>query len=341
MKKLELKAEQVEKTSMTVMKAEREFWTCVEKGEPPMIDGSQATTDTIKTVLAESNDDTPVNLFAYDSTLEQYIALSKQIRNTEIAQYSVWVTSLAWFPLKNLKGASVIPFDTELRNFSDSQWNTYGTYGRQTRWDNINNKNEFKPGDIGILSGRNTTTNASVLCFGEILNFEGSNAITKTIACIQSGAKGDKGADGTVSFDELTDEQKASLKGDTGPQGPQGPAREAVYHRYRDQSVRFELKKGRMYSFTVDNDDVNSACIVDKDGDTIQGVAGKVFDRLKNGMIICADRCTGFGLTGELSITNLNAYVSDRWDWDDDYRGQYGPYYLQTRTTDGIDIWEI
>ena len=42
------------------------------------------------------------------------------------------------------------------------------------------------------------------------------------------GPKGDKGADGTMTFEDLTDEQKASLKGDkgdtgeTGPQGPQG-----------------------------------------------------------------------------------------------------------------------
>lgn len=56
------------------------------------------------------------------------------------------------------------------------------------------------------------------------------------------GPKGDKGADGTVSFEELTEEQKASLRGEdgkpftydmftpeqlaalVGPQGPQGPA---------------------------------------------------------------------------------------------------------------------
>ena len=35
--------------------------------------------------------------------------------------------------------------------------------------------------------------------------------------------KGDKGEDGTVSFDELTQAQKDSLKGDVGPQGEQGP----------------------------------------------------------------------------------------------------------------------
>lgn len=36
------------------------------------------------------------------------------------------------------------------------------------------------------------------------------------------GPQGEKGADGTMSFEDLTDEQKASLKGDTGETGPQG-----------------------------------------------------------------------------------------------------------------------
>ena len=37
------------------------------------------------------------------------------------------------------------------------------------------------------------------------------------------GPQGPKGEDGTVSFDNLTPEQKASLKGDKGDQGPIGP----------------------------------------------------------------------------------------------------------------------
>lgn len=37
------------------------------------------------------------------------------------------------------------------------------------------------------------------------------------------GDKGDKGADGTLTFEALTEEQKASLKGEQGPQGPIGP----------------------------------------------------------------------------------------------------------------------
>lgn len=39
----------------------------------------------------------------------------------------------------------------------------------------------------------------------------------------EPGPQGPKGADGTMTFEDLTPEQKASLKGDTGPAGPQGP----------------------------------------------------------------------------------------------------------------------
>jgi hypothetical protein len=38
-----------------------------------------------------------------------------------------------------------------------------------------------------------------------------------------AGPQGERGADGTVAFDELTEAQKASLKGETGAQGPAGP----------------------------------------------------------------------------------------------------------------------
>ena len=39
---------------------------------------------------------------------------------------------------------------------------------------------------------------------------------------VERGAPGQKGKDGTVSFDELTPEQKESLRGDPGPEGPPG-----------------------------------------------------------------------------------------------------------------------
>lgn len=37
------------------------------------------------------------------------------------------------------------------------------------------------------------------------------------------GPQGEKGKDGTMTFEDLTPEQKASLKGDKGDTGPQGP----------------------------------------------------------------------------------------------------------------------
>lgn len=40
--------------------------------------------------------------------------------------------------------------------------------------------------------------------------------------------RGPKGADGTMTFEDLTPEQKASLKGDKGDTGPQGPQGESV-----------------------------------------------------------------------------------------------------------------
>jgi hypothetical protein len=39
-----------------------------------------------------------------------------------------------------------------------------------------------------------------------------------------AGPQGPAGQDGSVSFDDLTPEQRAELRGDTGPQGPAGPA---------------------------------------------------------------------------------------------------------------------
>lgn len=46
--------------------------------------------------------------------------------------------------------------------------------------------------------------------------------ITSASGTSSADLVGPKGADGTMSFEDLTDEQKASLKGDQGPQGIQG-----------------------------------------------------------------------------------------------------------------------
>jgi hypothetical protein len=94
---------------------------------------------------------------------------------------------------------------------------------------------------VGVYAGElHTTTPAQVLCERSILcddadEFVGVQAketLEDLIARVERalangdfiGPQGPKGADGTVSFDNLTPAQKESLRGEEGPMGPEGPA---------------------------------------------------------------------------------------------------------------------
>lgn len=68
-----------------LMAAEEEFWKCVKENRPPEADGHKSTTETIKTVFAQSNDE-EVSLFGYEDCLKQYIALGKQIKELKALQ---------------------------------------------------------------------------------------------------------------------------------------------------------------------------------------------------------------------------------------------------------------
>ena len=56
-------------------KSEADFWECVKSKTPPMVDGSDSTSDTLRTIYPESNGDT-VSLMAYEQDLNQYMTLS-------------------------------------------------------------------------------------------------------------------------------------------------------------------------------------------------------------------------------------------------------------------------
>ena len=56
-------------------KSEEEFWEYVKAGEAPMADGSDSTSETLKTIYPESNGET-VSLMAYENDLQQYMTLS-------------------------------------------------------------------------------------------------------------------------------------------------------------------------------------------------------------------------------------------------------------------------
>lgn len=69
-----------------LMTAESEFWERVKNNTPPPVDGLQATTDAIKTIYKDSNNDCTVDLYGYKADLEQYISLGKQIKELEAMQ---------------------------------------------------------------------------------------------------------------------------------------------------------------------------------------------------------------------------------------------------------------
>ena len=65
-----------------LMTAENDFWELVKKDIPPAVDGTQATSETLKSIYSES-DDSVADLYAYTSDLKQYIELKKQIKELE------------------------------------------------------------------------------------------------------------------------------------------------------------------------------------------------------------------------------------------------------------------
>ena len=64
-------------------KSEADFWEYVKSGNPPMVDGSNSTSETLKTIYPESNGET-ISLIAYESDLKQYkhlAALEEDYKN--------------------------------------------------------------------------------------------------------------------------------------------------------------------------------------------------------------------------------------------------------------------
>ena len=65
-----------------LMAEEKAFMELIEADKAPEADGASSTTETIKTIYADSNEDS-VNLFAYEDALNQYVALQAQIKELE------------------------------------------------------------------------------------------------------------------------------------------------------------------------------------------------------------------------------------------------------------------
>ena len=77
--------ERDEEEIAALAKSEEDFWKYVESKTPPAVDGSNSTSETISTIFPNSNTET-VNLFAYEDSLKQYLALGKQIKELKTLQ---------------------------------------------------------------------------------------------------------------------------------------------------------------------------------------------------------------------------------------------------------------
>lgn len=65
-----------------LMAEEKAFYELIKSDTAPATDGTNSTTETIKTIYADSNEDS-VNLFAYEDALNQYMAVQTQIKELE------------------------------------------------------------------------------------------------------------------------------------------------------------------------------------------------------------------------------------------------------------------
>ena len=77
--------ERDEEEIAALAKSEEAFWEYVKKQTPPAVDGTESTTNTISTIFPTSNTET-VNLFGYEDSLRQYLALGKQIKELKALQ---------------------------------------------------------------------------------------------------------------------------------------------------------------------------------------------------------------------------------------------------------------
>ena len=70
-----------------LMKAECEFWKLVESNTPPALDGTQATQDTLKTMLSDSAPGRAIDLTGVSRHIELYLTLKEQVKKLQDQLY--------------------------------------------------------------------------------------------------------------------------------------------------------------------------------------------------------------------------------------------------------------
>ena len=80
---LPFEIERDEEEIAALAQSEEAFWKLVEERTAPIIDGSASTTDTISTIFPGADSSENVSLFGFDTDLEAYAALTRQIKALE------------------------------------------------------------------------------------------------------------------------------------------------------------------------------------------------------------------------------------------------------------------
>ena len=116
------------------------------------------------------------------------------------------ITRIVKFLRRGEKGNSLITAVTELRRYTQAQWQGYGKVGTKINWTGINNASDMKIGDTIVINGVVTDKeNISVSLYGTIVAINGTSVEERATALIMSGERGIQG-----------------IQGLQGPQGEQG-----------------------------------------------------------------------------------------------------------------------
>ena len=71
-----------------LMGAEKELWLHIKNGTPPAVDGTKPTTDSIKAIYTDSNDEN-IDLYLHSSDLAKYVEFKNKIKQLETMQNEI------------------------------------------------------------------------------------------------------------------------------------------------------------------------------------------------------------------------------------------------------------
>lgn len=146
------------------------------------------------------------------------------------------ITRIVKFLRRGEKGNSLITAVTELRRYTQAQWQGYGKVGTKINWTGINNASDMKIGDTIVINGVVTDKeNISVSLYGTIVAINGTSVEERATALIMSGERGNPGSPGG--------------KGDRGPalRGPQAWSDCAVGYVFQSGANGEEYKDIVLY----------------------------------------------------------------------------------------------